>query len=417
MQVFILPTNKIISPFDEGVSNCYIGNEILRDCQTRVFKSQGCKVFFPESIDNLTQQINDNCIITYDNVYLTKRVIKSFIKRAIKKSLPVKAALPESLFIKNYSDLQELEEVELEGDKYFAFNLFYFPFSKFKNIDSFSECSPLSVKYKEIDIKFPVPRAIMKTDYFEHPVSSSLIMHINHWVHILWANNLCIQVKLVEEVVEKKARTFWRLLKSFRFGKKSSFWAMAKNFNSIGKNCNIHPTACIEGSIIGDNVTIGAFTLVRASMIGENTVIEERANINFSVLGTGCFVSKNSTVVSCAGYPDADLCINGMQFCLVGKKAALTSLVRPLDTIPGGKITVMYKSKPVQLKAKVLGCCFGTGCFVGPDIFILPGREIPSGAFIIRDPNQVLSRVSKDIKAGEPSYIKNQVLVPLKKPE
>ena len=67
---------------------------------------------------------------------------------------------------------------------------------------------------------------------------------------------------------------------------------------TVGKNCQIHPTAVIEACHIGDNVVIGPYAVVRASVIGDGAKIEEYATVNISA--GGCGVSNQSI---CIGQP------------------------------------------------------------------------------------------------------------------
>jgi len=219
----------------------------------------------------------------------------------------------------------------------------------------------------------------------------------------------------VDHILDNKLWTLRQFTRSLRFNSSSFFWRLLKNFNKIARGCSIHPTAVVEASFLDEGVKIGAFAMVRGSYIGTGTIIEDRANVNYSVVGHHSFISKNSTLVGCVGYPEGDLCVNGMQFCLTGKKCALTSLVHPLDSLRGEEIKVMAEGKLVSSGSPLLGCCFGHNCFVGADVHIAPGREVPNGAYIISGNDHLLVRSGDKIKPGVPMVIKDGQLAPWSK--
>ena len=64
---------------------------------------------------------------------------------------------------------------------------------------------------------------------------------------------------------------------------------LARFSNRIGKNCLIHPTAKIEGSIIGDNVEIGPYCYIRSSIIENNVTIREHSSVKISYLAQDSF--------------------------------------------------------------------------------------------------------------------------------
>jgi len=230
---------------------------------------------------------------------------------------------------------------------------------------------------------------------------------------VLWANNLMPQIRLVERITGQPLGTLWRLATSLGLSRAAIFHRLQRRFSYRGERCRVHPTARVELSILDDDVEIGAYALVRGAIVGRGSVIEDRANVVFSSLSAETFVSRNSTLVMCAGYPNADLCVNGIQFSLAGRHAALTSFVRQMDIRHGAPVTVRDGEELVELPEHMLGGCYGHGVFIGPDVMILPGRSIPNGAVILPAPGQILAKTPDDWPEGQAGVVRQGELVAL----
>ena len=267
-------------------------------------------------------------------------------------------------------------------------------------------------------MRMPAPPRISGFPHYDHPVTSSVVMHIRHWVHLLWANQLSVQIRWVETVLDHKLWTFWKLLQSGvlslfsgRWSRAGYLWTLFGRANRMGKNCFVHPTAKVEGCLFGDNVKVGAYALVRGAVLGDNVTIEDRANVYFSVVGSDCFISKNSTMVFCAGYPGSDLCTNGIQACLFGRGCALTSFVRVIDIKAQGEIKVMFEGRLENAGTNLLGACFGHNSFAGLDVAIQSGREIPNGAVLVKPPGEIFHKIPADLPPGEPAWVEDGAAV------
>jgi acetyltransferase-like isoleucine patch superfamily enzyme len=266
---------------------------------------------------------------------------------------------------------------------------------------------------------------------FAYPVTTSVAFHVNHWVNLLWANQVGIIVRWVEQITGHPLWTAWKLLKtlliwlfsglgqlfkleslSAAFGRGALRTAAMRAFNKIGRNCEIHPSAILHFCIIGDNVKIGPQSYVFGSVLGDGVYVEEKTKIVFTSLGANCFVSQITILNGVAAYPDGDVCIDGAHFCLAGRNVKLTGLARPLDLRTDGPIKVLHKGKAVEIGQEVLGSCFGHRCFLGPDIYIMPGREIPNDAVIIQPPGRVLQKIPGDFKPGVPMVVDGGTLRP-----
>jgi acetyltransferase-like isoleucine patch superfamily enzyme len=426
MKAYILPSGVTITPFNEPASDTLVLSEPLKEIQDRVFRDRGLE---PVRIGNISEIRDDEYFLTYDNVFLTRRAFRDFYKKALNLGRTCAMALPDCTFVERYRALQGVRDAtDAGGRAAHAYRVWYV---KGKGATELENAEPLIIKLKEFVWNQPIPPNMFRKKSFVFPVTTSIAFHVNHWVNLLWANQLGIIVKWVEQITEHPFWTTWKLIKSlliyifsgfaqlFRYESLSiafggTAWrvAVVRAFNKIGKNCEIHPSAILHFCIVGDNVKIGPQSYIFGSVIGDNVIIEEKTKIILTSLGAGCYVSQITILNGVAAYPDGDVCIDGAHFCLAGRNVKLTGLARPLDVRTDGPIKVVYNGKAEPVGQEILGSCFGHGCFIGPDIYILPGREIPNGAIIIQPPGRVLVRVPRDVKPGVPMVIERGTLRP-----
>ncbi|MFZ9888667.1 MAG: hypothetical protein ACO3JL_14300, partial [Myxococcota bacterium] len=125
------------------------------------------------------------------------------------------------------------------------------------------------------------------------------------------------------------------------------------------------------------------------------------------------FVSKNSTVSACVAFGDTDVCVNGIQACVIAERCGLTSWARPLDTVPGGEVKVQDEGRLRSVGALPCGVAFGPHVFVGAGVDIAPGRALPGGLRLVSDPSRVLSRPPEACVPGEVGFIDGGAVRPL----
>jgi len=417
MRAYILPSGRKIAPFGDPVSESMIGNSTLADHQERVLRRAGfevARIGGPEEIEA------SRFLLTYDDVFFTRRVMDDFARQAQSAGTSIRCGLPaDSLLVKRTRALQDLEERE----GLILYRLAYIqaekpPKSEAELNAALEAARPVRARFKEKVMRMPAPPRISGFSHYDHPVTSSVVMHIRHWVHLLWANQLSVQIRWVETVLDHKLWSFWKLLQggvlslfAGRWSRAGYLWTLLGRANRMGRNCFVHPTAKVEGCLFGDNVKVGAYALVRGAVLGDNVTIEDRANVYFSVVGSDCFISKNSTMVFCAGYPGSDLCTNGIQACLFGRGCALTSFVRVIDIKARGETKVMFEGRLHSAGTSLLGACFGHNSFAGLDVAIQPGREIPNGAVLVKPPGEIFAQIPADLPPGVPAWVEDGAAV------
>ena len=406
MRAYVIQTKKLISPFEEDVFNMPVGGVSLRQWQNRILQELNIPVVKVAHMDEIPK--DGERLIFYDNVFFSRRGLRLFLNGCKQSSdKAAQFALPdETLFTKQFSDLQD----SILQNKQRIFNIWVI-----RNGGRIEDARPLEIEYKDRVQELPLPTAITGLEKWEHPITSSVCLHVNHWIHVLQINLLSIQIRWIDTVMTRPIWVAWTLVKSI-FGKPRNFRSrIARRANRIGKNVKIHHSAIVEGCIIGDNVEIGAQALVRGSIISEGAILQERVNVAFSVIGPKSFVSKHSVVHACASFENADMCMRGMQFCLVGRKAALTTRATPIDLAPGKKIRVEVDGEYIPINMPMLGTCFGHDVFIGADVYTAPGRVIPNGIKVISDTSKILAHIPPSVEAGKTYVVRNSSLEPLDK--
>jgi UDP-3-O-[3-hydroxymyristoyl] glucosamine N-acyltransferase len=174
-------------------------------------------------------------------------------------------------------------------------------------------------------------------------------------------------------------------------------WKVLRQLNRIGRNCDIHPTAYIEGSTIGDNVTVGAGSVIRLSLIGEGTGIGSNTTIECSVIGNGCALDSMSGAFGSVLYPGTATSAKLIYLSLCGRNSFLADGVILTDfRFDGKNVTVMKDSAAIDTGNVGLGVCLGHGVYLGAGCVVAPGRAVANGMRLVPDETRTISRFDAD---------------------
>lgn len=355
--------------------------------------------------DDLDAPITGPALVLSDRVFASPRVLRAVRKLCRGAQTPVRFAQLESRLSVLLGPLQDTARGQIGSVEADAYELAFIPAGHTMSpraAFALPESAWRAVPMRALSVRVPVPRYIMQADadHTTVPFTSSLLMHVRHWVHVLRLGHFWPQVQLVERAAAQPLRTAWRLLGAAALSKPAVVQNLKARMVYRGKGCNIHPTATVEASVLGAGVQIGAYAYVVGSYLGDGTVVEERANLNFATLGPRTFISKNSTVAACTVLGDTDVCVNGIQYALVAQRCALTSWARPLDTVLDGEVRVMDGTAVRPAGELPVGVCFGEGVYIGGGVAIAAGRALPAGTRVVADPDTVLRRLPGDVPAG-----------------
>src|SRR5262249_7438457 len=140
---------------------------------------------------------------------------------------------------------------------------------------------------------------------------------------------------------------------------------------------------------------IGPLCVVRGSILGDGVKIMEQSVVDASVLGNQVLINQQGMIKACVAYPEAVL--SWMQAGLVGQRAFLGRLCRPLDMKYQGEVRVRHRHSLVNTGLPFLGCCIGHRAFISADSRLLPGRAIPNDYKILSDFRRYIDQVPDDL--------------------
>jgi acetyltransferase-like isoleucine patch superfamily enzyme len=409
---------EVLFPFARVPDACGLGFGTFADFRARTLAA----LKLPLAIETTRDaRIEGPALVLGDDVWITRRALAGFLAIARRETRPVRFALPRSRLTELFSALQD-NDVDESGRQ--AFDVCFVPAGHtLTAADAFTlpSSSWIAPQYREVAIDVRVSPYIFGrgAPMMTMPLTSTVAMRVRHWVHVLRVAHLLPQVEILERASAQPLSTLWRGVRALRFTKRSRERALKAAFVYQGRGTFIHPTACVEASVLGDDVYIGAHAYVTGSVLGHRTYVEERAHVNASTVGNDTYVSRNSTISACNVFGDTDACTNGIQGCILAERSGFTSFARPLDVVYGADVSVLDGDVLRSAGPLPCGVAFGADVFVGAGVTIAPGRAVPPGVRLVMQPDDVLRTIPADTPPGTFATVERgalQVLSSSKKP-
>lgn len=378
MNVFIEPTDRRIAPFDDPIGDVRIHNRALSYWQERAIAEAGLTVIASRE---------PPCLVLPDNFFASGAALRAFVDGAAGRNAVL--VLKESVFGRTTVPVQ-LGVVAVAGGWRFEAIRF----------EAGRDDDPVDVVVdpREKVTKVPFPRAFTGEATLEIGLPQVPVMTLHHWVHILWANQFTGTVELFATPRWKLIlRGLWAVLRALSFNK----WKVLAKFTRLGKGCDIHPTAVVEGCTLGDNVTVGAFCHLQFSTLGDGVTIMPGAQVGASVIGDNAWVSEDCVLRFSVLYPGAIASQRILQHSILGRDAATTAGSGTIDFSFGGPIKVTLDGKLKSTGARFVGGAFGHRSRLGAGITLSAGRSIPNDTMLVADPKTILSHIPSG-HAGTP---------------
>src|SRR5262249_49612206 len=146
---------------------------------------------------------------------------------------------------------------------------------------------------------------------------------LHHWVHLVWANQAGLSMIARRTPTWRAAlQVLWAIVRA----RSINPWRVMARLNTIGRKCDIHPTAVIEASTLGDGVTVGPFARVAFSRVGDGATILSGAEVEASTIGERATVGQRCGLRLCVIYPEAFASQIMLQACVIGRRTV---------TVPG----------------------------------------------------------------------------------
>lgn len=412
MKAYILESGRRIAPFDESPGTLPIHNRPLRQYQEESLRALGCQT---ETIDDVRAIESFPCLLVRDDLFFTHHALAGFL-RTMRRRLPQKtaarddrtgrpsgnfrAALAQSILTEQFSPtFQGREETAPDGTACRAYDLYYLQgFDPELSLEDQTELTP-------IPHRISVRRSRVNR-YFEPSGSASLPMSlvafcpIQHWASLVSANLLGLSGLLVRTAQTRLASTLalplvcaWRAASVRPISLRGKFyWA--------GRGCRVHPSAHVEWCVMGNHVRIGPGAVVRGAVLANRVEVGPNAIVEGTSLGEKATVNGGVTLRSCVVGEEANIGAYFTQLSVIGRGAALCPSSGTYDFNLRGNVPVSFQGRMVNSGSRTLGSCLGHNAFLGAEVTLASGQEMPNGCILVRSPREIVGDVNEGLPPG-----------------
>jgi acetyltransferase-like isoleucine patch superfamily enzyme len=375
VKVFVLASGQRVPPFRDPMDEVQVLGRDLAVYRAEELDALGCALVASPPVD-------EPYLCVSDRTWFTRGAIRRFLDQA---QAPARLQNTHPQWLKLNGALQDLEQPGL-------YEVALLP----AGAEPGFEAPPVEVEFDFEEQEPPRGHPAMAHAMPETiPVSDAGIHQLDHWSHILRVNWLAMTCTIQRE--QRKFRgwgllkhiwgVLWLLLKARSLNR----YALAKALTSTGEDCDIHPTALVEASVLGDRVSVGPYAVVRGSVLGDDSVVGGKAIVNASVLGQGAKVERRGTAILCVLYPGAFLSPGwGHQASILGRQAFVAWSAMFYDLSFAAPIKVLHRGERVSTGQHFLGVAIGHGAKVGGRVELGYGSEVPNGALLVGSAQTVL---------------------------
>lgn len=394
MKVFLIKTHLKIEPFDDYIQDSLIQNIPLRDIQRDVFEQLRVNIEYIEKNELKDISYEDRLII-YDNIFFTKEFLQYFFKQIKRKTHPVQCAINKKEFdpivsVDNYTNLKE----------YNLLPIYFYP-KQYKISDSVELIKIDNLTEYNIDYK--IPRFLHNQDTARYLFTNKIAIEIKNWPDLVNGNTFANR-----SLVMKLKKSFFKILKGIILSFSFNEHKIAAKANTIGQNCDIHPSAVLEGCIIGNNVTIMANCHLLFSTVGDNTTISSGSVIQFCSIGSTCLLI-NPALAYTTMYSGSFIAKSTAIATLIGSGVQITMNVTISDSkFDGGPISIKIGKKNIPTDFRWLGVCLGHNSRIATGVKLMEGLSIPNNYEIHLSDH--LTFIPENMPINTPLFVHNKTL-------
>ncbi|MFH2010110.1 MAG: hypothetical protein ABI333_26165, partial [bacterium] len=178
------------------------------------------------------------------------------------------------------------------------------------------------------------------------------------------------------------------------------FYKYLATRNEIGKNCDIHPSAVLEGCVLGDNVRVGAGSYLQFCHLGDNVDISPCACVLSSCIGHDTQLVTREWISLSVIYPGCFAAPRYMQFGFVGRDAQVYPSMYYDFRLDGKPLKTRFRGALVDAGFPFLGPIIGHRAKVAGGLSLGPGRMVPNGVTVLPNPDTVVDRIPADLEEG-----------------
>lgn len=378
MKAYILPREEKIDPLGDYARDCLIANKPLKQLQAETLRAVGLEAVFGEDL-SLVRDAGEH-IVLGDNLYFSAGLLREFIAQSQKCNTNTVCALQAGeITIRTAVLVQDVKICQ----NHIEYNLRYCP-----ETGNRKDYQTIVIDPDEFHAGIAMPSHMCGSDRYAIPMADKFVIQIDHWVN-LWMANIVATLALGARL--RKSSKIKQLLLALK-ARSFNQWEILRRANVLGTNCDIHPTAYVEGSIIGDGVSLGAGAIVRNSIIGDKVSIGNGVVIEESVVGDGCVI-LNGRLIFSVFYPRSFSVAEMITASFVGRDAFIGLNSTMTDfRLDNQNVTVFKDGEKVDSGNRFLGSCLGHGVYLGSGCIVAPGRSIPRGLHIALGEDKIIRR-------------------------
>ncbi len=394
MRKIILRSRRQIPPFNEPARELSVMAKPLWLLQRDVLASYTTE---EREVNSITDVDNERVetLVYRDNLYFDQPFIDNFISRARAsgKACQVAFELSDPAIVEHALYLQR--GIRRQGNYYVA-DLWYYPYGIERVV------RPLVVKTDPREVGFYHVPTHMSNVYGDlvYQLPTKAFLSIEHWVHVLFANVMFGIFAMGARFEQRLDEDFWLNLKLLWQG----MWERRQVLTTstlvqVGKNCEIDPTAVIQGpTIIGDNVTIGAGSVIGNCVIGDNVNISQGCQLMLSVIGTGSFLPFRAALFESVLMENCIVAQNScLQMCVVGRGSFVGAgnTFTDFNLVSQKPLRSHYAGELEETGMTVLGGAVGHNVRIGSGMIVFPARMIESDVVLVASTDRNI--ISKNV--------------------
>lgn len=347
--LYVLEQDRRIEVFDDPVADALILGRPLSVWQAYAAANAGLEVKRVRSLEGIAPPY----FVMDEDVHVTTRFLIDFSRRAMAGAKNVRAGVLSNVAIDAVANAHPRAE-RVPGGVCYALRYV---------ADATGDFTPLLLEMDDLGYSTTrLPAAIQQNNPVVFCESTRAILQIGSPLHVYQAN--------MHQNLERAS-------------------ALLDGSNDIGKNCDIHPTAYLEGCTIGDGVSIGAHAVLRWCDVGDGAHIYDSVNMMRGIIGEGTTVHLQHRVVHAVTYPECFLISGALQFSIMGRASAIFAAWITDARMDEQGVRTVIEGEVVDSGMRFLGAIVGHRAKVTAGVVTAPGRVVPSGATVHPDPKDV----------------------------
>ncbi len=401
MKAYRIQTGARIELFDDPVGEVLIQNLPLAEHQAIAVREAVCELVDTASTDAIRDPAPH---ITFpDDLYLSWGMLSAF--RELARQNPHRPAVLALRRNERVDALRHTQDVELT-DEHMIYPVFY------RVGGRHDEPTPLAVDVEDgFPIRKRLPKHVLATGEVVSFVTSRSILQIVTPMHLQLANMVAILNRVAGWSKNKgllgHALGIAQWLGARLPGSSTQrttvppiFYKYLQSQNVIGKNCDIHPDAVLEGCVLGDNVRVGAGSYLQFCHLGDHVDVSPSAVVLSSILGAGTQLVTREWLSLCVIYPNMFCAPRHMQFGVVGRDAQVFPSMYYDYRLDGRPLQTWFRGELVDSGFPFMGPVVGHRAKVAGGLSLAAGRMVPNDVVVLPNPDTVVERIPRDLAPG-----------------